>query len=120
MNIKSGALIMRIFISSTDKYNQELIYESIVFKAKDYGIAGATVLKGILGYGASSVLYSGKFWEVSEKLPVIVELIDEKEKVLSFFEIIKDILEKMSYGCLVTTEKADILLYKAGKKKIGI
>jgi len=118
METNSTALLMRIFISSTDKLKDGLLYEQIVFKAKEYGLAGATVLKGILGYGASSVILSSKFWEVSEKLPAVVEIIDKENKVLSFYETIKPILETMRYGCLVTTEKIDILLYKSGSKQI--
>ncbi|MDZ7774305.1 MAG: DUF190 domain-containing protein [Bacteroidales bacterium] len=116
MKNNSTALILRIFISSTDKYKEGLVYEHIVFKAKENGIAGATVLKGILGYGASSVIHSYKFWEVTEKLPTIIELIDEEEKILSFYEIIKPVLESMHYGCLAATEKTTILMYKSGKK----
>jgi uncharacterized protein len=59
------------------------MYESIVFKAKEAGLAGATVIKGIFGYGASSVIHSYKFWEISEKLPVVVEIVDTEEKVMA-------------------------------------
>lgn len=117
MEKKSKALSLRIFISSTDKYDGKVLYETIVFKAKESGLSGATVTKGILGYGASSVIHSYKFWEVTEKLPVIVEIIDEKEKVLEFYESIKPILKSMRYGCLVTAEKANVMLYKTGKEK---
>ncbi|MFN2394281.1 MAG: DUF190 domain-containing protein [Bacteroidales bacterium] len=117
MKKKSKALSLKIFISSTDKYEGKLLYETIVFKAKDYGLAGATVTKGILGYGASSVIHSYKFWEVTEKLPVIIEIIDEKDKVLAFYDSINPIMESIRYGCLVTTETAEVLLYKTGKEK---
>lgn len=116
MESNSTATVLRIFISSTDKYKDELLYEHIIFQAKKSGLAGATVLKGILGYGASSVIHSYKFWEVSEKLPVIIEIIDEEAKVLAFYETIRSILESMRYGCMVTAEKARILMYKPGKK----
>jgi PII-like signaling protein len=117
MKNNSSALIMRVFISSTDKYREGLIYEHIVFKAKEYGLAGATVFKGILGFGASSVIYSYRFWEVTEKLPVVVEIIDHEDKILSFYELIRPVLETIRYGCLVTTEKTDILMYRSGKKQ---
>ncbi len=117
MEKESKALSMRIFISSTDKYDGKILHETLVFKAKESGLAGATVTKGILGFGASSVIHSYKFWEITEKLPVIVEIIDEKDKVLEFYESIKPILESMRYGCLVTTEKVDVILYKTGKEK---
>ena len=115
-NKDANFVVMRIFISSTDKYKDRLLYEHITFKAKAYGIAGATVIKGILGYGSSSVINSSKFWEISEKLPVVVEIIDRKNIIYSFYETIKSDLESMRYGCLVTTEQIDLLLFKSGKK----
>jgi len=107
---------LRIYISSTDQFRQMPLYEFIVLQAKKEGIAGATVTKGILGYGASSVIHSYKFWEVSDKVPVIIELVDEEDKVLSFFEKIRPQLEVMRYGCLATFEKTTVLLYKSGQK----
>lgn len=118
MENNSDTLLLRVFLSSTDKYNRELIYESIVFKAKESGMAGATVLKGVLGYGASSVIHSYKFWELTEKLPVIVEIIDSEENIMSFYESIRPLLESMPYGCLVVTEKVNVLQYKQGEKRI--
>jgi len=117
MENNSAALVLRIFLSSTDKYKEGLLHEHIVMKAREYGVAGATVLKGILGYGASSVIHSSKFWEVSEKLPVVIEIIDVETKVMDFLDLIKPVLESVRYGCLVTTEKTDIILYKNGMKQ---
>ncbi|MEX0988545.1 MAG: DUF190 domain-containing protein [Bacteroidales bacterium] len=116
MENNSKALSLRIYMGSTDKNKQQLLYESIVFKAKEAGLSGATVHKGIFGYGASSVIHSYKFWEITEKLPVMVEIIDREEKILSFFNQIKPILESVRYGCLAVTEEVTILLYKQGKK----
>ena len=116
MKNNSSALILRIYLSSTDKYKEGLLYEHIVFKAKENCVAGATVVKGILGYGASSIIHSYKFWEVSEKLPVVIEIIDSETKVTDFLELIKPVLESVRYGCLVATEKTDIILYKTGVK----
>lgn len=117
MENNSSALVLRIYLSSTDKYKEGLLYEHIVMKAKEYGVAGATVLKGILGYGASSVIHSYKFWEVSEKLPVVIEIIDLETKVMDFLDHIKPVLESVRFGCLVTTERTDIILYKKGMKQ---
>jgi len=117
MENNSSALVLRIYLSSTDKYKEGLLYEHIVIKAKEYGVAGATVLKGILGYGASSVIHSYKFWEVSEKLPVVIEIIDLETKVMDFLDHIKPVLESVRYGGLVTTERTDIILHKKGMKQ---
>ncbi|WP_286853784.1 MULTISPECIES: DUF190 domain-containing protein [unclassified Proteiniphilum] len=116
MNNNCTALILRIFISSTDRYKDRLLYEHIVFKAKEYGLSGATVLKGIFGFGASSIIHSYKFWEVTEKLPIVIEIIDNKENILSFYASIKFDLETMTYGCLVTIDETKVLLYKSGQK----
>ena len=118
MENNSQAALLRIFISSTDKMEHTSLYEAIVLKAKKQGLAGATVTRGMLGYGASSVIHSAKFWEVTEKIPAVVEIIDEEEKVKAFYESIRSHLEKMRYGCLVTIEKVDVLLYKSGNKRL--
>lgn len=117
MKNDSKALLLRIFVSSTDKYKGKLLYETLVLKAKSQGLAGATVIKGIMGYGSSSVIHSYRFWEVTEKLPNVVEIIDQEHKVITYYNSIKEILENMKYGCLVTTEKVDVLMYKSGKKQ---
>lgn len=118
MENNAEVFALRIFIGSTDQFNRMPVYETIVFQAKKEGIAGVTVTKGIMGYGASSVIHSHKFWEVSDKVPLVVELIDEEEKIRSFYETIRPQLEGMKYGCLVTLEKVQVLLYKAGQKKM--
>ena len=117
MKINTANALLLIFVSSTYHINQDLLCSSIVFAAKKEGISGATVLKGILGYGASSVIHSYKFWEVSDKLPVVIELIDEEEKIRLFYETIRPQLESMRYGCLVTIQNIEVLLLKSGKSK---
>ena len=117
MEINSEAKLLRIFISSTDKFKHAPLYEILVFAAKRYGLAGATVLKGSMGYGGSSAISSMKFWEITEKWPVVVEIVDEAEKVEKFAETILPYFEKLRYGCMVTIEKATIVLYKTGRKK---
>ena len=118
MENNTEAWALRIYIGSTDQINQVPLYEHIVFQAKKKDIAGATVVKGIMGFGASSVIHSYKFWEVSDKVPLMVELVDEKDKISSFYEIIRPQLESMRYGCLVTMEEVNVLLYKSGDKRI--
>lgn len=113
----SKALRLRIYISSTDKLKHSLLFETIVYQAKRYGLAGATVYKGIMGYGASSVIHSYKFWEITEKLPVTVELVDEENKIRRFYDRVKPFLEDMRYGCMVTVEPIEVWLYKEGTKR---
>ena len=117
METNSEAKLLRIFISNTDKFKHTPVYEVVVYAAKRYGLAGATVLRGVMGFGSSSVISSTKFWEITEKLPVVVEIVDDAEKIEKFFETIKPYFEKIRNGCIVTMEKAHVVLYKTGTKK---
>ncbi len=107
---------LRIYISSTDQFRQTPLYEFITLQAKKEGLAGTTVSKGILGFGASSIIHSYKFWEISDKVPTVIEIIDNEDKVLSFFERIRPQLEAMKYGCMATFDKTTVLIYKSGNK----
>ena len=117
--MKSGdnVKVLRVYTSSTDKLKHTPLYEMLVFAARRNGLSGATVHKGVMGFGGSSVVHSAKFWETNDKLPVVVEIIDESPKIEAFFEVIKPYLESVRYGCLVTIEDVKVVLYKAGKKK---
>lgn len=117
MDTSKEARILRIYISSTDRFKHGLLHETLVFAAKRYGLSGATVLKGVMGYGSSSVIRSTRFWEITEKLPVIIEIVDEADKIDQFTRKILPWFDKISTGCLITCEKADIVLFKKGKKK---
>jgi hypothetical protein len=116
MKNNSQAANLRIFISSTDKVKDAALYEWIVFQAHKAGLAGVTVTKGIMGFGASSVIHSYRFWEVADKVPIIVEMTDDLEIIMAVYEAIRPTLEGMRYGCLVTLSMVDVLLYKAGKQ----
>jgi uncharacterized protein len=119
MENNTEARVLRIFVSSTDKFKSGLLYETIVFAAKRYGLSGATVLKGVMGFGSSSVIRSTRFWEITEKLPVVIEIVDEADKIEKFTQKILPWFDKISTGCLITSEKADIILFKQGKTKRG-
>ncbi len=117
MENNTEAKLLRIFISSTDKFKHMPLYEAIMFAAKRYGLSGATVLRGIMGYGGTNVISSVKFWELTEKLPIVVEIVDEAQKIEKFTETIIPYFEKIRYGGMITVEKATILMYKQGNKK---
>lgn len=117
MEIKGEAKLLRIFISNTDKFRHTSLSETIVYAAKRYGIAGATVLKGVMGYGSSSRIHSARLWEITEKLPLVIEIIDEAGKIDKFAEKILPWFEKLPYGCIITVENASILFQKQGSKK---
>ena len=84
-------------------------------KAKDKGISGATVFRGIMGYGTSSKIHSSRFWELTEKLPVVIELVDTTDKLEKLFKETEEELLSMPKGCLVTMEPTEIRLQKKGK-----
>jgi len=117
MKPEDKAKRLRIYISSTDKFKHTPLYEVIVFAARRFGIKGATVLKGIMGFGASSEIYSNKLWEISEKLPLIVEIIDEPDRIDAFFESIKPYFEKIGKGHIITADETTVLMHKTGNKK---
>jgi PII-like signaling protein len=116
MDTGKEAKVLRIFVSSTDRFKHGLLYETLVFAAKRYGLGGATVLKGVMGYGSSSVVRSTRFWEITEKLPVVIEIVDEAEKIDRFTQKILPWFDKINTGCLITCERADIILFKQGQK----
>lgn len=106
--------ILRIYLSNTDKIKHTTIYDTIAFKAKKYGLAGTTVYKGIMGYGASSELNPIKFWEFTEKVPIIIEIVDEENKINGFMEKIMPWLNLSPKGCLITCQDTDVILIKKG------
>ena len=111
MDTNTDAKLLRIFISSTDKFKYRPLYEVIVFAAKRYGLAGATVLKGFMGYGASSVIRSQKLWEITEKLPLVIEIVDAAAKIHAFLPT----LETMLDGGLVTLQPVQVIQYRHGR-----
>jgi len=115
---ESESSILKIYASSTDQLGFELLYEHLVVLAKEKGIAGVTVYRGIMGYGLSSTrISSSKFWELTEKLPVVIEMIDKTVVLDVFFKSIENDLNSIPKGCLVTMHPIDIKLQKTGNKK---
>ena len=109
MNIPADSVLLRIFVGETDRYQNAPLYEAIVLKAREVHLGGATVLRGSLGFGASSRLHMEKILRLSEDLPVIVEIVDSEEKIQNFLPL----LEKMMKGGLVTMEKAKVIHYRS-------
>src|SRR5208283_851187 len=107
MTVERDALLLRIFIGEDAKFRGRPLYEAIVLKARELHLAGATVLRGPLGYGHSSKLHSTKILRLSEDLPLIIEIVDNEEKIRAFLPS----LEEMMSGGLVTLEKVQVLLY---------
>jgi uncharacterized protein len=116
MKIEGEAKLLRIFVGSTDKVNNTPLFEFIVYTAKRYGLAGATVLRGVMGYGANSMVHSAKILAISEDLPVIIEIIDSSEKIDGFVSSIEKYLDNLKFGVLITSEKVHIVKYAPSNK----
>ena len=109
--------ILKIYASSTDKIGFELLYEYLVIKAKQSRIAGVTVYRGIMGYGMSSTeISSSRFWELTEKLPVVIEMIDKTVNLENFYNSIENELDSLQKGVLVSIHPIVVKLQKTGKK----
>jgi uncharacterized protein len=117
MELKGEAKLIRIFIGESDKLSHQPLYEVIVREARAAGLAGATVFKGILGYGPTSRIRSAKVLDLSSDLPVIVEIVDNGDKIEPFLKRIHELFEQASSGGLVTIEKVNILKYTHSQEK---
>ena len=115
MENRTDAKLLRIFIGESDKIGQQPLYEAIVFEAKKQGLAGATVTRGVMGFGANSQIHTAKLFEISSDLPFIVEIVDTEEKIRNFATLLEPMLEEAKSGALVTVEKAEVVVYKAGR-----
>jgi PII-like signaling protein len=109
MQIPRDAVLLRIFIGEDDKYDHQPLYEAIVQKARAMHLAGATVLRGPMGYGYSSRLHTDKVLRLSFDLPLVIEIVDSEQKITEFLSV----LDTMMSGGLVTLEEAQIVKYGA-------
>lgn len=117
MELSRHSKLLRIFVGSTDKIGHQPLYEAIVFAALKEHLAGASVIKGIMSYGASTRVHTAKLIEISDDLPIIIEIVDQEEKINSFVNVVDALMEKANCGGLITIEKAEVLYYKHGSKK---
>ncbi|MBI1806556.1 MAG: DUF190 domain-containing protein [Ignavibacteria bacterium] len=116
MKLAGDGKLLRIFLGEMDKHEHKPLYEVIVLKAREHGLAGATVLRGVEGFGAvSRVIHTAKILRLSEDLPIVIEIVDTEEKVKSFLPIIDHLFEKVGCGGMITIEKTDIIKYTPGK-----
>ena len=110
MHISEEAVLLRIFIGEGDRSDGKPLYEAIVLKAREMHLAGATVLRGPMGFGHSSHLHTSKILRLSEDLPFVIEIVDEESKINAFLPV----LDKMMGSGLVTLERAKVLRYGNG------
>lgn len=109
--------LLRIFIGELDKVGHSPLYEELVYAAKKQHLAGATVTRGVMSYGANSLIHRSKLIEISEDMPIVVEIVDVEEKINEFLKTVDRLFEESNCGGLVTVEKADVIYYHPTKKK---
>jgi uncharacterized protein len=110
MQIPHEAVLLRVFLGESDRWEHQPLYEAIVLKARELHLAGATVLRGPMGFGKSSRLHTAKILRLSADLPLVIEIVDSEEKIQSFLPV----LDKMMGGGLLTMEKVKVIDYRAG------
>ena len=115
MQIPKDAVLLRIFFGENDRFERQPLYEAIVLKAREMHLAGATVLRGPMGYGHSSRLHTAKILRLSEDLPIIVEIVDTPEKIDAFLTVIDGAIDEG----LATLERVDVRFYRSGNAKGG-
>lgn len=113
MKLPPNGQLLRIFIGESDKYEGQPLYEWLVIKAKQQGLAGATVLRGLMGFGANSRIHTSKILRLSLDLPIVVEIVDTPENIRGFLACIESVVTEG----LVTLEKAVVHIYRGRPKK---
>ena len=113
MKIPTEGKLLRLFIGEADRWHGRPLYEAIVEEARQRGLAGATVWKGSLGFGAHSRMHTAKILRLSADLPVVIEIVDASEKIVSF---VRERLDEMVLEGLVTLERVEVIMYRAPDK----
>ncbi|HZM86152.1 MAG TPA: DUF190 domain-containing protein [Blastocatellia bacterium] len=109
MNIREDGYLLRILVGESDKHGHRPLYEAIVLKARESGLAGATVSRGVMGFGKNSILHTAKILRLSEDLPMLIEIVDSLERVEHFLLE----LDAMIIDGLVTLEQVKVIHYKS-------
>ena len=111
MKLPEQALLLRVFIGESDRYHDKPLYEQIVIKARELNLAGATVLRGIMGFGAASRIHTAKLLELSIDLPIVIEIVDVEENINKLIPFIDETVQEG----LVTLEKMRVIKYRHGQ-----
>ena len=116
MELKNDARLLRIFLGESDKAHHTALYDVIVREAHKMGLAGATVWRGIMGYGPTSRICTSRILDLSTDLPVIIEIADSEEKINAFLPVLNELFESAGCGGLVTVENVMVIRYEHGKE----
>ena len=114
MKLEGEGKLLRIFVGESDKVDGHMLYEMLVRRAREAGLAGTTVLRGIEGFGAKSRIHTAKILRLSEDLPIVVEIVDTEEKIRAFLPVVDELFQNSGGGGLVTLEKAEVIRYSPG------
>lgn len=116
MKLSGEGKLLRIFLGELDKHNHKPLYEAIILKAREMGLAGATVLRGITGFGADSrIVHTAKILRLSEDLPIVIEIVETEEKIKALIPVIDEMIAAAGCGAMMTIEKAEVIRYTPGK-----
>ena len=115
MKISGEGKLLRIFVGEADRYQGRPLFEALVRKARELGLAGATVWRGIESFGARSRIHTASILRLSEDLPIIIEIVDTEERVREVLPALDAILEAAGGGGLMTIEKVEIIKYSVGR-----
>lgn len=111
---KTGML--KIYVGESDRINGRILYEEIVFEARNFGMAGATVYKGVMSFGASHSLHTMKIFALSSDLPVVIEIVDNIDKLDEFTEKLNEMMQQSKRGGLITFQEVNVVRYVKGEK----
>jgi PII-like signaling protein len=109
MKLEGEGQLLRILIGENDRWHGKPLYEAIVSRARESGLAGATVLRGLMGFGAASRIHTAKVLRLSEDLPIVIEIVDRSDRIAEFLPL----LDEMVVDGLVTLERAQVITYRA-------
>lgn len=113
MKIEGKGKLLKIFIGESDQWHGEPLYHAIIKKIKENGLAGATIIRGIEGYGANSRIHSSKILRLSEDLPIVIEVIDEEERIMKIIDVLDTMIQE---GLMVVIQDVEIIKYASSKK----
>jgi PII-like signaling protein len=108
MKLEGEGVLVRIFIGDSDRHEGIPLYEAVVQRAREKGLAGATVFRGFEGFGAHSLVHTSRILRLSEDLPIVIEIVDQKEKIDAFLPELDSLIQEG----LVTTEKVQVIFYR--------
>ena len=114
MDNYTDAAVMRIYLQESERYHHKALYEALIEAAREAGLSGATVLRGIRGFGLSSKILSSRILDLASDLPIVVQIIDRRERVEAFLVRVRELLDEVNSGALVTLDPSRVVRYPAG------